>query len=248
MVQHALLREGSGAPVPAFAWVTESRFGEWFLATEIWRKYVLEVAFESVADHIGPKQIRAARILDVGCGCGRAFPLLESRFHPEVIYGIDIDPAMADMAREEARRCVCRVEVEVSCADDLPYPEGALDLILCHQTIHHVSNQGKTLAEFYRVLRPGGVLLFCESLKAFICSPKVRLLFRHPNRAQRDADGYLEALRVAGFTFAPENVSMPDLWWARPGFGIYDQVRARLGLPRRQREPTQLNVAAFRPG
>lgn len=43
-------------------WVSESRFGDCFLATEIWRKYVLEVAFENVVGLIGPRRVRAHRL------------------------------------------------------------------------------------------------------------------------------------------------------------------------------------------
>ena len=55
-----------------------------------------------------------------------------------------------------------------------------MDLIFCHQTFHHLVEQERALAEFYRVLKPGGYLLFAESTEAYIDTWVIRWLFRHP--------------------------------------------------------------------
>ena len=60
-------------------------------------------------------------------------------------------------------------------------PDKSIDLMFCHQTFHHLVYQGKALAEFYRILKPGGLLLFAESTRAYIDTWFIRILFRHPN-------------------------------------------------------------------
>ena len=59
MVHDAFVKAGHEAAPKVPPWVHESRFGDWFQSTNIWRKYVLEPAFESVAAQIGSPQIHA---------------------------------------------------------------------------------------------------------------------------------------------------------------------------------------------
>jgi len=116
-------------------------------------------------------------------------------------------------------------------------------MVLCHQTLHHIVAQDAALAEFYRVLKPGGVLLLAESAKAFIHSWIIRLLFRHPMHVQRTAEEYVDMVRDAGLDVVPERISLPFLWWSRPDLGMKDW----LGLaPAPRRQETLVNIVAFK--
>jgi len=125
-------------------------------------------------------------------------------------------------------------------------PDASVDLLFCHQTFHHLVEQDQALAEFYRVLKPGGYLLFAESTEAYIDTWVIRWLFRHPMQVQKSADGYLDMIRRGGFAFGQRNVSLPYLWWSRAkDFGLLE----RLGLYRPQpgkRRETLVNVAAVK--
>jgi ubiquinone/menaquinone biosynthesis C-methylase UbiE len=126
--------------------------------------------------------------------------------------------------------------------------DASVDLLFCHQTFHHLVEQEKALAEFYRVLKPGGYLLFAESTEAYIDTWVIRWLFRHPMHVQRSAAQYLEMIRQQGFEFTQRNVSYPYLWWSRSkDFGLLERFGLRRPKPFGEREETLVNVVARKP-
>jgi SAM-dependent methyltransferase len=226
-------------------WIQDTRFGDWLLTTDVWLRYVLRVALGELVRLLGRPGTSYATILDVGCGYGGALPLLDKVFKPSVLIALDPDHKMIMQASRQGGRCRCRVDLKLACAVPLELPGASVDMIFCHQTFHHLPNPEGAASEFYRVLRPGGVLLFAESCAPFIRSLPVRLLFRHPMHAQKTAEEYLLLLRSTGFEFTEENVSTPYPRWSRPDFGLLELF----GWPvPNVRSETVLNVVAFRGG
>jgi SAM-dependent methyltransferase len=228
----------------AIAFVPETRFGFWFLGTEIWVQYVLTVALNNLERLISDRQVTYPAILDVGCGRGNSFQLLHDQFLPQRLIGVDIDEKSLRLARSQVARDHLQVELLHSDGAALELPDGSVSMVFCHQTFHHLVRQQDALREFYRVLQPGGLLLFAESTRAYIYSWIIRLLFRHPMEVQRSAEEYLAMIRNQGFEFGSENVSFPYLWWSRPDIGMAEW----LGFPVPQkREETLVNVVARKP-
>jgi ubiquinone/menaquinone biosynthesis C-methylase UbiE len=82
--------------------------------------------------------------------------------------------------------------------------------VFLRPTFHHSVEQEKAIAELSRVLKkPAGLLLFVESMYAYIHSSLSQLLFRHPIGVQRSADEYPALIRDAGFSVEPQRVSFP---------------------------------------
>ena len=95
--------------------------------------------------------------IDLGAGKGQvAIPLIEKTGNPATM----LDPnaeAMSkglDIARDKGLGD--RLFAVVGVAEDMPFPDNSVDLIVSHGSIFFWNNQVKGLQEIYRVLRPGG--------------------------------------------------------------------------------------------
>lgn len=222
-------------------YVEESRFGFWFLGTETWRVHVVGRALGDLVRMMRTPLAPRSVVLDVGCGQGLSLGLLQSQFRPARLIGLDADARALALARRHARAQGIAAELHEGDAQALPFESGSVDLIFCHQTLHHLVHQDDALEEFRRVLAPGGWLLLAESTRAYIHSWIIRALFRHPMEQQRSAQEYLEMLRRHGLDFGHQQVSMPYLWWSRSDLGAKEWFG--FGVPE-IREETLVNVVA----
>jgi ubiquinone/menaquinone biosynthesis C-methylase UbiE len=102
-------------------------------------------------------------MLEIGPGPGAATEWLRHRVKRLTV--LEIDPeAAAKLAEKYADG---NVEVVVGDATELSYPDGSFDSVGSFTMLHHVptiARQNKILAEAFRVLRPGGVLIGSDSL------------------------------------------------------------------------------------
>jgi SAM-dependent methyltransferase len=92
------------------------------------------------------------RTLDLGCGEGRLGRILRSQGHQ--IAGID---ASATMVRLATTHELPEPSV-VADAAELPFPDGAFDLVVAYMTLHDIDRMAQAMAEIGRVLEPGGRL------------------------------------------------------------------------------------------
>jgi ubiquinone/menaquinone biosynthesis C-methylase UbiE len=97
------------------------------------------------------------RVLDAGCGTGRALPPLRAAVGPSgVVLGADLTPAMLREAVRAGRdRDGALLLTDVAA---LPLRSQSLDAVFGAGLISHLSNPAENLRELARVVRPGGVL------------------------------------------------------------------------------------------
>ncbi|MFB7286523.1 methyltransferase domain-containing protein [Actinacidiphila glaucinigra] len=136
------------------------------------------------------------RVLDVGCGSGRALAALRTAVGGEgVVLGVDLTPAMLAAAVREGRGAVARLMLADACR--LPLPAGSLDGVFSAGLVDHVRDPAAALHEWARVTVTGGVLLL------FHPSGRAERAARH-GRSLDPADPLAEenlrpALRAAGW-------------------------------------------------
>lgn len=95
-----------------------------------------------------------ARVLDVACGTGNlTIPAAKTG---AAVTGVDIAPNLLDAARSRAAREGVRVHFDEGDAEDLPYPDGAFDLILSMYGAMFAPRPERVAQELLRVCRPGG--------------------------------------------------------------------------------------------
>ena len=96
---------------------------------------------------------RRPRILDVGCGTGANLLMLSKYDDAE---GVGISEDALTFCRERGLD-----KVKLGAGEQLPYDDGAFDLVTAFDVVEHMDDDLAGLKEMRRVLRPGGrVLLF----------------------------------------------------------------------------------------
>ncbi len=105
-----------------------------------WQRHV--AAYRLAEPSFGPETV-----LDLGCGVGHSYHLLE----PRETVGVDID---AGALKGQDRRTV------VSDMRDLPFSDARFHSVLSVHSLEHVPDPGKVLEEVARVLDPEGTAVF----------------------------------------------------------------------------------------
>ncbi|SFK29985.1 Methyltransferase domain-containing protein [Amycolatopsis sacchari] len=94
--------------------------------------------------------------LDAACGTGRYAEWLADRGHR--VIGVDSSPEML----ERARKRVPSGEFLLGDLQRLPVDESTVDVVVCGLALTHVRDLAPVLAEFARVLRPGGHVVLAD--------------------------------------------------------------------------------------
>ncbi len=105
-------------------------------------------------------------ILDVACGTGDMCEFWDRRAAAKSIkigeiYGIDPSSGMLDVAKEKGLNAKF-IQAE---AKDLPVKDSSVDILSISYGLRNVVDRKEGLAEFYRVLKPGGILTILEFTK-----------------------------------------------------------------------------------
>ncbi|MFF3737848.1 class I SAM-dependent methyltransferase [Streptomyces sp. NPDC002566] len=97
------------------------------------------------------------RVLDAGCGTGRALPPLRAAVGASgAVVGVDLTPAMLEAAVRAGRHRDGRLLLADVAA--LPLRSGSLDAVFGAGLISHLPQPAANLRELARVVRPGGML------------------------------------------------------------------------------------------
>jgi SAM-dependent methyltransferase len=123
-------------------------------------------------------------ILDIACGQGRYFPILQAAFPNAPIIGLDI----AEAGVQKAKQTFPDYHYSVCTCEQMTLANSSVDFIFSIETLEHVDDADKTVQEWARVLKPGGKLLFTTP-----CANRFSLewfLMAFSGGLQPSADGY----------------------------------------------------------
>ncbi|AGP54926.1 methyltransferase domain-containing protein [Streptomyces rapamycinicus] len=102
-------------------------------------------------------------VLDAGCGPGADLPALAEAVVPGgTVIGVDRDQEMLDAAAERVAAAHPCVELRLGDVHALPLDDVAVDRARTDRVLQWVDDPARALAEFHRVLRPGGRLVMGE--------------------------------------------------------------------------------------
>jgi ubiquinone/menaquinone biosynthesis C-methylase UbiE len=139
---------------------------------------VFNVSMDKYSDIIYAIQSKK-RVLDVGCAGGVMLSMLHKLGHE--CHGVDI------VDRSEEHSFIFKdkgIQFSVANAevDPMPYPDNYFDAVTCGQCLEHFTHSPRhAMEEFYRVLKPGGIVQDCYAAKILLGTSN--LLIMTPTRS-----------------------------------------------------------------
>lgn len=103
-------------------------------------------------------------IVDLGSGTGTGAMALANRFQDAQVTAVDVSPQFLARLVEKGRAAgiADRIHTLEADLDDGWPPIEGIDLVWASNSIHHVKDPGRVLADVYTALRPGGLLVVSE--------------------------------------------------------------------------------------
>jgi ubiquinone/menaquinone biosynthesis C-methylase UbiE len=155
------------------------------------------------------------QVLEIAIGTGLNLP-----FYPADVEltGIEISPAMLEIARRRAKSLGRQVELVLGDAQALPLSDQCFDTVVCTIALCSIPDDRQAVAEAWRVLRPGGRFVALEHV-------------RSPNIIIRGLEHLLESYTLR--TQADHLIREPVETVQEAGFSIEYLKRQKLGIVER---------------
>jgi ubiquinone/menaquinone biosynthesis C-methylase UbiE len=113
--------------------------------------------------HFASRFVAGRRVLDLACGEGYGAALLARR--ASHVTGVDVSQQAIDHAKR-AYPSLANVEFKAGSCTAIPAPDASIDVAVSFETLEHIAEQERFMAELARVLKPGGLLLISCPNKA----------------------------------------------------------------------------------
>jgi len=145
---------------------------------------------------------KGERILDIACGAGELSLRIAAK--GAGVYGVDLSAEGISSARRLANIAGLKAEFTVGDAENLPYPDGFFDNLVCSSSLEHFTNDAQSLSEMKRVLKPGGRAVL--TVDSFTCPITPALKERHRKMCAVEhyytREDMAAALKTAGLTMS----------------------------------------------
>jgi SAM-dependent methyltransferase len=203
------------------------------------QRYAASEEWQTVLQWIGDRRGAA---LDVGAGRGIAtYALAKAGF---TVVALEPDPSSlvgAGAIRALMDEAGLSFTLETRVGDPLPFADASFDIIFARAVLHHVPDMRAAVAEFARILKPGGRFIAVrehvvdgpEELQAFFKVHALHHLYGGENAFP--AHVYADAIRAAGMrldrTYNP--LETPVNYGPKSRRDLADDIAARLPVPLR---------------
>jgi len=117
-----------------------------------------KLAWKSILKNLVGEKPR--RVLDVGTGTGFIALLIGEMGHH--VTGIDIAEDMLEQAKVKATKGNMDIEFQLGDADELPFDNNVFDVVINRHVLWTMPKPKKAVAEWARVLKPGGKLVIID--------------------------------------------------------------------------------------
>ena len=150
---------------------------------------------------IAPADISAGQtVVDYGCGPGGLAIELARRVGADgQVYGVDLNAGFLETTRARAAEAgvEARLDTRLLDGDIIPLDDATADRLICKNVLEYVPDPARTLDEFHRVLKPGGVAHVIDSDWG---------AFMYESGHQQDADDFAEVMRGAQIAFRTPHI------------------------------------------
>jgi ubiquinone/menaquinone biosynthesis C-methylase UbiE len=165
------------------------------------------------------ESISGKRVLDVACGRGEFIGFIKNFNGVEEIVAIDTAAGSAKVIADQYPNDT--IEVLQMNAEEMDFSDNSFDVVCISNSLHHLPQPQKVLAEMLRVLRPGGTLVCNEMLNGQWEPARMSHVYLHHFWAVLDRergmhhdptlsrDAILQQLKSAGL----QNMEVTDYTW-----------------------------------
>lgn len=136
-----------------------------------------------LAAHLNGRDQRKMRMLDVACGTGRFMGQVKGAFPALYTHGLDLSHAYLEEAQSYLRPWR-RYAFTQGAGESLPFADASYDIVSCIYMFHELPGtiREQVVQEMARVLRPGGLMLFMDSLQTGDNARYDKMLSSFPDR------------------------------------------------------------------
>lgn len=156
-------------------------------------------------------------VLDIGCGLGGSAITLLRKYGAAYVTGIDIEPELVARAVTAAKDAGLEHKTTFHHVEPGPlsFDDQSFDLVLTKDVICHMPDKYVAVADFFRVLNPGGSYI-CTDFFDPGSDPAT------PDEARGYYDTYLASMAAYGLTFNFEPQSLYEDAIRTAGFDLVD--------------------------
>lgn len=133
------------------------------------REYQIKNSYQHVLNFV--KDLKGGTVLDAGCGYAFFLSALDKKW---VKYGIDASVSLVDYIKQNYPE----INIRQGNLEEDVFDANRFDLVFSHGVMEHIINPDLIIRQFYRVLKPNGILILTTPNIDSFCARRFKGNFR----------------------------------------------------------------------